>query len=261
MATDDSDLKPRIIREWHQSMNGHGSLRVAIVSDLDESIEKLLLHLTATEREQAKALPTVRRIRQYVIGRLAARKAIRELLEDRMCVSSIEILSELDQAPFVNINGEMDQVRISISHSSRLAVACAWLAHSSHLGSAGIDLEYVRSNEVVESYAFSRAERKLLFQAPEGPEITALAAWTVKESVWKALLADQAIGPNAIEIRRQSLAQGRAAVSVKGQLAKRLGHSNLKVQMGKIEGPDGTYVFSLTQVVPPTAHKLRELVN
>ena len=235
----------------HKSMNGHGSLRVGVVSDLDESIETLLSHLTAAEREQAKALPTMRRIRQYVIGRLAARKAIRELLETRRSVSSIEILSELDQAPFGKVNGVMDQVGISISHSSRLAVACAWLAHSSRLSSAGIDLEYVRSNEVVESYAFSRAERKLLFQAPEGPEITALAAWTVKESVWKALLADQAIGPNAIDIQQQSLAQGRAVVTVKGLLAKRLGHSNLQVQMGKILGPDGAYVFSLTQVVPP----------
>jgi phosphopantetheinyl transferase len=238
-------------------MSYHSSLRVAFVPDLGKPLDAQLLHLSASEREQAKALPTERRRRQYVIGRLAAFEAIRQLLETRMPVSSLEILSEPEHGPRVSVNGISDRVSISISHSSRLAVACAWLDHSRDLDSAGVDLEYLRQNEVAEStYAFSRREQKLLLQTPEGPETAALAAWTTKEAVWKALLAGQEIGPSAIEIQRQSLAKGHSAVRVKGQLSKRLGNSELQVRMGRVEGPDGAYVFSVALVIPPGPSQL-----
>jgi 4'-phosphopantetheinyl transferase EntD len=228
-----------------------------MVPDLGQPLDREWTRLTTAERNQALALPTERRRRQYVLGRLAAREAIRRLVEPRMRMSFIEILSELDRAPRASVNGLDDWVSISISHSNRLAVACAWLADSKSLVSAGIDLEYVRPNEVAEStYAFSRAERKLLSRAAEGSEIAALAAWTAKEAVWKALLAGQEIGPNAIEVEAQSLEQGRAIVQVKGPLLQRLGDSSLDVQSRRIRGPGGEYVLSLARVIVHESHYL-----
>jgi 4'-phosphopantetheinyl transferase EntD len=233
-------------------MSQSSPLRIAVVPDLGQSLDAEWTRLTPAERDQAEASPTKHRRRQYVLGRLAAREAIRRLVEPRTFIAFIEILSEPERVPRASVNGISDWVSISISHSNRLAVACAWLAHSSTLVSAGIDLEYLRPNEVAEStYAFSRAERKLLARALEGSEIAALAAWTAKEAVWKALLAGQDIGPNAIEVKAQSLEQGRAIVQVKGPLLKRLANSKLDVQSKRIEGPDGEYVLSLARVIAP----------
>jgi 4'-phosphopantetheinyl transferase EntD len=238
-------------------MSQSSPLRIAVVPDLGQPLDTDWMRLTGAERDQARAWPTERRRRQYVFGRLAAREAIRGLLEPRTFVSFIEILSESERAPRVSVNGMLDGVLISISHSNRLAVACAWLAHSKNLASAGIDLECLRPNEVAGStYAFSRAERKLLGRAPEGPEIAALAAWTAKEAVWKALLAGQEIGPNAIEVKQQSLEQSCAVIQVKGPLLKRLGDSRLNVQSNRFEGPGGEYVLSLAQVTRSESRRL-----
>ena len=238
-------------------MSRSSSLRIALVPDLGQPLDAHWVRLTAAEREQVRVLPTENRRRQYVFGRLAAHQAIRQLVEPRTVVSFIEILSESERAPRASVNGITDWVSISISHSNRLAVACAWLAHSKTLVSAGVDLEHLRPNGVAENmYAFSRAERESLLRSPEGPEIAALAAWTAKEAVWKALLAGQEIGPNAIEVEAQSLKKGRAIVKVKGPLLQRLGDSRLDVQSKRIEGPGGEYVLSLAWVTAPKSSHL-----
>jgi phosphopantetheinyl transferase len=231
-------------------MSHSSPMRIAVVADLGQPLSTEWTNLAATERDQARSLPTKRRRRQYVLGRVAAREAIRRLVGSSACVPTIEILSGPTCAPRVAVNGSSERMSISISHSNRLAVGCAWLAGSKSLISAGVDLEYLRPNAVAEStYAFSWVERKLLLRSVEGPEVAALAAWTAKEAVWKALLADQEIGPNAIEVEALSLEEGCAIVQVKGSLLKRLGDSRLDVQSRRIEGAGGEYVLSLARVI------------
>ena len=227
------------------------SLRVAVVPDPGEPLEALAHVLTAAEREQARALPTERRRRHFVIGRLAARKAIRPILGGSGALPALEISSPPGCAPRVIMDGPGGRVRVSISHSSRLAAACAWFAQEEGPLLAGIDVEHTRPNEVAESsYAFSPRERRLLSEAQEGPEIAGLAAWTAKEAVWKALLAGQDIGPEAIEIRVQNLAQGRTLVRVKGALSDRIRDPQLWVRTRQIGGPDGKYVMSIAKIAP-----------
>ena len=150
-------------------MQTRSSLCVSVATDSGEPLDDFVRSLSPSERELANGLPTQRRRRHFVIGRLAARRAIQGLFPAETRTCRIEISSHPEHGPRVVLNGVRDRVRISISHSSRVAVACAWLANSLQPRFAGIDLEYLRPNDVADSaYAFSRRERCLLRQAPEG---------------------------------------------------------------------------------------------
>ncbi len=228
-------------------MDHHSLLRMTLAADSDRPLGQE--HLTVAERLALEQMPTERRRFQFVLGRLAARAAVRQFLGPG-AHTSLEILAEPGRAPRLSLDGRTDRAAISISHSSRLAVACLWPINSAYLLSAGVDLEHVRPNEVGESaYAFSDRERRLLARLPEAPEILGLAAWTVKESVWKALLASQDIGPDAIDLYALSLEEGYAVVQVRDRLAEKLGAARLDVQTEIIQGPDGRYILSLAQVL------------
>lgn len=228
-------------------MPRQGPVQIAFAVDSGQRLGTT--HLTSPERRELEQLPTERRKRQFAIGRVAARAAVRQYLQDGDC-PSVEIVNEPECAPRLALDGRTDRAGISISHSSRLAVACVWSLTSAHLLAAGVDVEHVRPNQVSEStYAFSRRERKLLARLPEKPEILGLAGWTVKEAVWKALRASQSIGPDAIDIYALSLGQGYAVVKVKGLLAHHLGAAQLSVTTEIIPGPDGRYVLSLARVL------------
>lgn len=230
-------------------MNRYPLFRAAAVFDPGHLMDPELL-LTRAERVEFENLPTERRKRHYLIGRMAARNAVRRLLGAAFDGTSVAILSEPDSAPCVTVDGKADEIAVSISHSGHLAVACVWPTRSRYLISAGVDLEHVRPNEVAESrYAYSRRERALLARLPEGPEILGLAGWAVKESVWKALLASQAIGPDAIDIYALSLEKGFAAVRVKRTLAETLGDAQLDVRIGIVEHSGERYVLSFAQVI------------
>jgi phosphopantetheinyl transferase len=224
-----------------------GKLRLAIASDSGQQLG--YGDLTPAERRYSEQLATERQRRHLVLGRLAARTAIRQLIGFRSRTPFIEIQSESEHAPRVFVDGNTNRIAVSISHSSQLAAACAWPCDDHRLLFAGVDLEHIRPNDVAEStYAFSRQERRLLASLPEGPEILGLAAWTAKEAVWKALLAPQYVGPDALEIQTLSLSEQCAVVQVRGQLAERLCGARLQVQTKVLEGPDGKYVMSLAQV-------------
>ncbi len=226
------------------------SLCIAVTQDSDRLYRARLQRLSSAEKEQVASLPTELHRRQSVIGRIAAHNAIQQTLDPTSRRAQVAIVSELGREPRVLMDGAIDRVRVSISHSSHLAVACAWLPNPGNPVYAGIDLERLRPNDIADStYAFSRRERTMLARAPEGPEIAALAAWTAKEAVWKALLASQRIGPNAIDIKEQCLANGYATVQVRGELAHRLGDAKLSVRNRFISGPDGRYILSLACVI------------
>ncbi len=223
------------------------SLRIAIVADEGRPYEALEAELTSAEREQASTCPTDVRRRQFAIGHIAAHRAIRRVLGTHFI--QIEIIPGTDNRPLARVNGTVDQVSISISHSGRLAAACAWPNNSGSPVLAGVDLERTRPNEVADStYAFSERERAMLVRAPEGSEVAALAMWTAKEAVWKALLAGQDIGPDSIEVWIQSIGQGHAMVEVKGQLRRRLARNTLTVRTRLLAGPDGPYILSVAGV-------------
>jgi len=222
-------------------------LQLVIVQDLAQSIDPLSAGLTSTEQRQAKAQPTERRRRHFVLGRLAAHVAVRRALGTKARHSSIEVLTGSNGEPLVQVAGVTDVVSVSLSHAGRLAVACTWLSASGY--SAGVDLERTRPTEVAQSeYAFSHRERTLLSHLPEGQMLAGLAAWTVKEAVWKALWPAQCPNPAEIEIRALSLATGRAAVEVGDMFLTRFGDVVIRARVDTIDGPDGAYLLAVAEV-------------
>lgn len=219
-------------------------LPIVLVPDLDRPLELLLAHLSPAEREQAEqSWPTEHRRRQFVLGRLAAHRAVRWTLAGRMRVSVVEVLTGRDGEPVVYVDGAADLASVSLAHSGRLALACAWPGAPGEGGRAGVDLERVRPTDVARSrYAFSRREREVLACAPEGAVLAGLAAWTVKEAAWKALSPTPILSPVSIEVRALNLTEGRAIAEVPPDRLQ------LSVRLGFVAGPDGPYVLSIAQL-------------
>jgi 4'-phosphopantetheinyl transferase EntD len=132
-----------------------------------------------------------------------------------------------------------------------LAVACAWLIQSEERYSIGVDIERVRHTRVAQStYAFSRRERSILGQAPEGEMVAGLAAWTVKEAVWKALRPAPPSNPVEIEITSLCLDRNIATVKIGTRLTKRLRDRTIRARVCKLDGPDGSYLMAIAEILP-----------
>ena len=147
------------------------------------------------------------------------------------------------------MNDHASDVSVSIAHSGGLGVACAWRNSDGGCYAAGIDIEQIRSNQVFENpYAFSPREQKLLANTAEGVDIAGLAAWTVKEAVWKALGADDRIGPEAIALQSFDLGLGCAKVQVRRQLKTLLRGRQIRVGCKILKVSGDAYVLSIAQV-------------
>ncbi len=226
-----------------------GQLEFAIAIDRQQALAALFARLSHGERAYAARLPTTRQRRHFALGRLAAHAAVGRVLNDAAAGACIEVVNGRQREPLVRVNDHASDVAVSIAHSGRLGVACAWRNSDDGRYAAGVDIEQVRANQVFQnSYAFSRREQKLLAGATEGPEIAGLAAWTVKEAVWKALDADDRIGPEAIDIQSFDLGLGCAQVKVRHQLKRRLRGRQIRMRCKTFRVSDYAYVLSIAEV-------------
>ncbi len=226
-----------------------GRLSIVIARDRRQSLSALFAQLSGGEREHADRLPTARQRRHFALGRLAAHAAVGRVLNDAAAGASIEVVNGQRREPLVRVNVLASDVSVSIAHSGWLGAACAWRNSDGGCYAAGMDIEQVRVNQVFEnSYAFSRREQKLLADAAEGAEIAGLAAWTVKEAVWKALGADDRIGPEAIDIQSLDLSLGCAKVEVRHQLRTLLCGRQIRVGCKILKMSGDAYVLSIAQV-------------
>jgi phosphopantetheinyl transferase len=175
-----------------------------------------------------------------VLGRLAAREAIRIVLRVSTLRRDLEVLTGARGEPIV---GNDEAVRVSVSHTKGLAAACAW---RDPRWSAGIDIERVRPTDILDSaYAFSRRERQLIGQLGDRP-LAALVGWAVKEAAWKAVTLDGSGGPEAVEIVALDLGTGRAAVRAADR-----GLGSAQAQVGRIRAAGAEYVLAVAWVPRP----------
>jgi phosphopantetheinyl transferase len=173
------------------------------------------LVLSRREREQWLSMRAVdKRRREWLLGRCAAKDAVRLLIERNLGVhlapADIEIVADPYGAPHAEgawTRRLRIQPAISISHSRGTAVALAGL-DSGQL--VGIDLESVsHRREDFEAIAFSPEERQLLADMrPELRQEWALRMWCAKESVAKALGRGLAAGMHAFRITATELDTG-----------------------------------------------------
>lgn len=146
--------------------------------------------LTPRERATVDAFPVERRRRDWLAGRIAAKRTLRAALRERgesvPAYRAIEIWNAADGAPRFTIDRRPEvgrQLNISISHANGTGLAA--VASTMRSGTVGVDIEpttpvslaLVARILVASELARLTAER----DAP-----TPLALWTAKEAVMKA---------------------------------------------------------------------------
>ncbi len=197
-----------------------------IEGKLDKDPNGTLEHfLSPSERARFKELKTRKRQLEWLSGRIAAKRLIREVhfSGEGAVVSypAIEVESNSLGAPVITIVGESQaEPRVSISHSD--GVAAAMLAREPALA-PGIDVEAIerRADAFVRDY-FTENERVCIGASGAHRDRVVTAIWAVKEAMMKALGIGARVDFRQIEV---TLGEGEetaeASVECKGEALER----------------------------------------
>ena len=140
--------------------------------------------LSAAERNRARSMRTEQRRRDFLLGRLAARRALSGWMPNPLQLASLEIRAAPDGAPEALIGGAKLPATISLSHRAGRAL-CAVAGPEIALGA---DLERIepRSLAFVSDF-FTEAEQTSVLRSPLGRDLSANLIWSAKECTAKAL--------------------------------------------------------------------------
>jgi 4'-phosphopantetheinyl transferase EntD len=178
-------------------------VRFATLDELVASVGNLPPEQFWSQPEQnlLEQLHIPKRQREWMAGRIAAKQAVRQLLDSSGCTVpepvDISIQSAPDRAPLVvwpkNRPAPSD-VQISISHRAGWAGAAAVLAPAR----VGFDLEVIASRppELVCSYLTAPEQAWI----PGNPFLETLA-WSIKESIYKLWRGKHGSEPRDVEIQ------------------------------------------------------------
>ncbi len=168
-----------------------GTARSATANDLADLARRMLSQREqATWHEQIAGRPP-RRQREWLLGRVAAKKAVQlwyaRAHGPHLRLDQIEVLYGDNNKPWASVlgtNGERRSLpHISLSHVDGAAVAV------SSTGSVGIDLESparIRSPDGVAQVAFCESERAILNRRfGEDPADATALLWSIKEAAAK----------------------------------------------------------------------------
>jgi 4'-phosphopantetheinyl transferase len=138
--------------------------------------------LSSSEADQLRGLKVEKRRRDWLLGRLAAKRAAAGLLGDARPLTRLAVEASPEGAPRMrDADTGAPGPAISISHSTGCAAALA------SYEPAGVDLEALQPMPAgAERYYLSPSERQWLAEVPWGPH-GELAAWALKEAAYKAL--------------------------------------------------------------------------
>ncbi len=147
--------------------------------------------LTAGERAAFDAFPLERRRRDWLAGRLAAKRALRATCRGRggtvPAYTAIEIRNDADGAPGFAIDGspELDgRLDISIAHSDGAAVAA--VADRLASGPVGVDVEVTKPLSIGLVRRVLRSAEIDRLGGSSTIDPTPLEMWTAKEAAMKA---------------------------------------------------------------------------
>ena len=187
-------------------------------ADLRGTVKK---YLSGEEIARFDTLKTQKRKRDWLAGRIAAKRLIREARfgKDGAIIpyGAISILPDHLGAPTIVIVGEgISDSKVSISHSGSMAAAM-YCAEPNVL--PGIDVEVIepRHDSWADGY-FTKAEREWADQA-DNRDRALTAAWAIKEGYLKAIGIGARADFRDIEV---SYDGETWSVSVEGTVAKRL---------------------------------------
>jgi phosphopantetheinyl transferase len=153
--------------------------------------------LTAVEIAEVKQLQGRRRQGDWLYGRIAAKDAVRSLLFERGygAIYPVEIVISSDAQGRPSVSGPFSEdVRVSIAHSDKIAVALATEGTD-----PGIDVERVEPRtEAFAALSFSAEELSLLPGVDRDEWLTRF--WCAKEAVGKARGTGLAGSPRTLRI-------------------------------------------------------------
>lgn len=176
-----------------------------LYNDLTKSYNKSKKHYFSNEEiVQAKKLKFPKRKLEWLAGRLAAKLLVYNYLKNKFSLEiepayiniesnckppKIKINSEISVATtYTNLHNILGQIYLSISHSSKYAIATL------HYAPIGLDLESSRNIDIkLGSKFLSYNELNKI------PKDMWLAAWAAKEATYKALCSKYYIDGNFIK--------------------------------------------------------------
>ncbi len=198
----------------------------------DERRLQALIHSVFNHRELEVWLrlagPEKRR-QEWLLGRLAAKDAVRLFLKDqyqlKVSPADIEITTDEHGRPVAGgeLIGKLGcRLTLSISHSGESAVAVAGIC-GDHLG-VGVDMEHIDQNhEELEKLTLSSKEQTLLTAVPAAKRKEwFLRCWCAKEAVAKAVGRGMTGGPLNLIIQKIAVETGEVSLALTGELVRQL---------------------------------------
>jgi phosphopantetheinyl transferase (holo-ACP synthase)/acyl carrier protein len=191
---------------------------------------RVLSHLVLSRRERetwnSLPYPPARRA-DWLLGRVAAKEAVRELLLQQhglgVCSADVEIEPDDDRCPRVTGHwaGAVAPPLVSISHASGIAAAMALEPDTWH--GVGLDIEPIaRAAGHFAAAAFSADEHALVDTAADRAEWQ-LRLWCAKEAAGKAVGLGLIQGPRFAVAEALDQASGDVRIALLGELAARAG--------------------------------------
>jgi phosphopantetheinyl transferase len=184
------------------------------------------LVLNVRERETWYAMTTAvpKRRQEWLLGRCAAKDAVRTLLRKRgldVCAADVEIVTDASGRPRVEGFWKRDtgvEPVVSISHSDGIAAAIAGLGGER----LGFDME--RSGKDPRDFAdiaFTAGEKELLASTGNTPhDEWALRMWCARESLSKALGTGLESGLHSIQFSGINTNAGTLEAKLHGELLR-----------------------------------------
>lgn len=181
--------------------------------------------LLPEERRVLDAFPTEKRRQDWLLGRAAAKGALRAALGPAAAASRLAVLEDAQGAPcaFVAGQGGLERLDLALSLSHGHGHAIAWARAGPPVG---VDLERIRERpEGTFRFYLDPDERAAhLDGLPAGPERDARATilWSLKEAAWKVLRPGRGTALLHVKVEAASLApEGRARARYEGPAADR----------------------------------------
>lgn len=180
----------------------------------DDEVERYEDFLTPGERIASREY-TMERRRQWLLGRVAAKRAIREHLKLRhnfeISYTDIEIVSSKFDRPGLALHSissiakdmrrtVVEETSFSISHTDDIAIASACSKQTE--GYTGVDIERIRplKERVIRAYMTPRETSEYSSLSGDAKIRYSVLVWSAKESYLKAVGTGLLMHPNRVEI-------------------------------------------------------------
>ncbi len=188
--------------------------------DVPASTDWLSLH----ERDHLESIRFTKRRDEYVTRRWTTKQAIATVLElDRApaTLARIEVRHRESGAPYVQVDGSMAGVDVSMSDRSGWAVCLVGAPGTMASGTVGVDLEVVepRSARFVADY-FTPNERTYVGDLPaDRRDEAANLIWSAKEAALKVQQVGLRVDTRTVDVdlHDEARVDGWSAMTVKGR--------------------------------------------